>query len=107
MTYLTGFSSLSYASASWYVGKVSRVALTGADGSFVVTFSNTALDDCKHKYAYFDGQDIGEGMLKNAYTLALTSLTTGLNMGIVIDKSVNGSGGQCKAFGMTADLRAN
>ena len=102
------FGSLSaQAVPAWYVGKVSRVALSGSDGSFIITFKNTVLDDCQHKYVYFIGSELGEGRLKHAYTMALTSATAGLNMGVVIDKETNGSGGLCKAIGMTADLRAN
>jgi len=32
---------------------------------------------------------------------------SGLTMGIVIDKNVNGPDGLCYATGMTSDLRAN
>ena len=102
------FSGAVSASPAWYAGKVSRIALTGGnDGSFIVTFDNSNLDDCMHKYAYFRGSQLGDGRLKHAYTMALTSLTTKVSMGIVIDKSVNGSGGICEAMGMTADLRSN
>jgi hypothetical protein len=96
-----------YSAGSWYVGEVKRIALIGSDGSFIVTLKNTALDNCKHKYAYFNAGSLGEGRLKHAYSMALTSLTAGVDMGIVIDKAVNGPDGQCNAYGMTADLRAN
>lgn len=96
-----------HADRQWYVGQVSRVALIdGNDSSFIVSFKNGALDDCQYKYAYFYGGMIGQERLKSAYALAITSLTTGLDMGVVIDKAVNGAGGQCNATGMAADLRA-
>jgi len=95
------------AAPAWYVGKVKRVTFAGSDGSFIITFKNLALDDCQHKYAYFTDNTLGPDRLKQAYSMALTSVTTGLNMGVVIDKSTNGSGGQCNAIGMAADLRAN
>ncbi|WP_064791911.1 hypothetical protein [Shewanella woodyi] len=101
------YSASAHSAGAWYVGKVKRVALLASDGSFIVTLKNTALDDCQHKYAYFSGSSLGDGRLKNAYAMALTSLTAGLNMGIVIDKARNGPGGKCNAYGMTADLRAN
>jgi hypothetical protein len=100
-------STAAHSSASWYVGKVARVALSAADGSFIVTFKNAALDDCQFKYANFNGSSLGEQRMKHAYSMAITSLTTGVDMGIVIDKAKNGPGGACDAYGMTADLRAN
>lgn len=100
-------SIAAHSAASWYVGKVSRVALLRADGSFIVTLKSSALDDCQYKYAYFNSSSLGEQRMKHAYSMALTSLTTGVDMGIVIDKAKNGPDGQCDAYGMTADLRAN
>lgn len=92
------------AEAAWYAGPVSRVALVG-DG-IVVTLKTTALADCQYSYAYFHNPYLDPIVIKNAYAIALTSLTTGLEMGIVIDKAINGPGGQCNAIGMAADLRA-
>ena len=97
--------SSSYAQNAWYVGKVSRIALV--NNGFVLTFKNNALSDCKYKYAYFTNNSLSDVQLKNAYTIALTSITTGLEMGIVINKSLNGNNGICNATGMVADLRAN
>lgn len=85
----TSFSAL--AQPAWYVGKVSRVALSGSDGTFVVMFKNAQLDDCQYKYAYFYGSKLGDAQLKHAYSMALTSVTAGLDMGIVIDKTVRKS----------------
>ncbi|MCU7829570.1 MAG: hypothetical protein KZQ85_10935 [Candidatus Thiodiazotropha sp. (ex Myrtea sp. 'scaly one' KF741663)] len=101
--YFTAFNV--NAANQWYVGKVARIALLQNDGSFIVTFKNSALDDCEYKYAHFFVNSLGADQVKNAYAMALTSLTTGVDMGIVIDK--NGIGEQCDATGMTADLRAN
>lgn len=101
-------SSTAHSAVSWYAGEVARVALLStADGSFIVTFKNAALDGCKHKYAYFNVSSLGEQQVKHAYSMAITSLTTGVDMGIVIDKTKNGTNGSCNATGMTADLRAN
>lgn len=99
-------SSYVEAGAAWYVGQVKRVALLSSDGSFIVTFKNEALDNCKYKYGYFMGSELGEKRLNNAYAMALTSIASGMDMGIVIDKAKNGDGGLCHAYGMTADLRA-
>ena len=65
---------------SWYTGKVSRVVLIGSE--------------------------LGDDRLKHTYTMAFTSLTTKVTMGAVINKDINGVGGQCRATGMTADLRS-
>jgi len=100
-------SSQVFAQANWYKGPVERLALYKDDGSFVITLKNSVLDDCKHNYAYFDGATLGEGQLKAAYTMAITSLTTGVQMGVVIDKFTNGPDGYCYAVGMAADLTAN
>ncbi len=96
------------AAPAWYSGQVARLALVGnPEGSFLVTFKNSALDNCSYGYAYFRTDQLSEVQIKNAYVLALTSLTAGLEMGIVIDKSINGPGGQCEAVGMmAADLKA-
>jgi hypothetical protein len=94
-----------HAGSAWYVGPVKRVALLGSDGSFVVTVENDVLSDCNYQYAYFDVAKLGIERVNKAYTMALTSLSTGYNMGIVIDKDINGPGGDCYAKGMTADLR--
>ena len=91
------------ASNAWYSGVVTNISLLGND-SFVVTLDTSALDDCKCKYAYFNAGQIGVDTAKQAYTMALTSLTTGKTMGIVIDKSINGTGGECDATGMVASL---
>lgn len=94
-----------FSANAWYQGVVNRVALAGADGSFLVTFSNAALSDCAWGYAYFNVGALGAERVKLSYAMAVTSLTTGRPMGIVIDKDVNGPGGNCHATGVTADLR--
>lgn len=93
------------AASGWYQGVVTRLALTGADASFIVTFDSPVLDDCANKYAYFLESRLGTGKVRNAYSIALASLTTGRTMGVVLDKAANGPGGHCYATGMTADLR--
>lgn len=95
------------AAAEFYSGTVTRVALLGTDGSFIVTLNNSSLDDCQHRYAFIYAEDLGEIKVDRAYQMALTSITTGVEMGVVIDKDTNGAGGQCRAIGMTADLRAS
>ncbi len=97
---------ISLADAAWYSGTVSRVALING-GSFIVTFDESTLDDCRNRYAYFRPSQLSDETLKHAYTLALTSITTKMQMGVVIDKAVNGVGGLCYAIGMAADLRSN
>ncbi|MFC6755219.1 hypothetical protein, partial [Halorubrum tibetense] len=77
---LSFYCSVSSAAPNWYVGQVSRVALGAPDGSFIVTLKSSALDNCQHKYAYFNVSQIGAEQTKAAYTMALTSLSTGLDM---------------------------
>jgi hypothetical protein len=89
----------------WYRGVVNRVSLLGADGTFLVTLDNGALSDCSYGYVRFSVGELGQDRVKMAYTLAITSLTTGRPMGVVIDKDLNGVDGDCYASGMTADLR--
>lgn len=98
--------TVSSAANAWYRGEVARVALNGSDGSFIITMKSGALDDCMHKYAYFKVSVLGAERVSKAYTIALMSLSTGMEMGVVIDKAVNGPGGYCDAVGMTADLRS-
>lgn len=93
------------ATPAWYVGKVSRIALIG--NGFIVTFKNDVLKNCKHKYVYFTISKLDELRVNQAYSLALTSLTANVNMGVVFDIDANGIGGLCYAYGMAADLRAN
>lgn len=92
------------AAPAWYTGEVSRIALIEGQG-FVLTFANNSLDDCAGKYVYFSNNYIDEIQVQRAYSLALTSLTTGLQMGVVVDKQALGSDGRCYAIGMVADLR--
>ncbi|WP_102796419.1 hypothetical protein [Bowmanella denitrificans] len=102
---LCAFSTrFAIAAPAWYTGEVSRIALLKGEG-FVLTFANNSLDDCEEKYAYFSNDHIDEVEVQRAYSLALTSLTTGLQMGVVVDKQALGSDGRCYATGMVADLR--
>lgn len=94
-----------HAASAWYVGKVSRIALIGS--GFIVRFKNDALNNCKYKYAYFTIEKLDELKVKQAYSMALTSLTANINMGVVFNIDTNGVGGLCYATGMAADLRAN
>jgi hypothetical protein len=41
-----------------------------------------------------------------AYAMAMTSLTTKMEMNFVIDKDAKGSNGQCYATGMVAGIRS-
>lgn len=87
---------------------VNRVSLTGDEASpaFIVTFTNTALDDCSYGRVYFFKNDLGQDKFMLVYTLALKAVSSSaLDMGVVIDKAINGVGGQCRATVMAADIR--
>lgn len=99
------YSSVTHSAPNWYSGVVNRVALAGSDGSFLVTFNSSALSDCEWGYVYFNVSQLGLERVRNAYAIALISLSAGRSMRVVIDKDINGAGGVCNATGMTADLR--
>ena len=93
----------SNAAVAWHFGKINRVYLH-TDG-FIVTFESAALDDCAHKYAYFKDSVIGEKTVSRAYSMALAAKAAGQEFGVVIDKAINGPGGDCDVIGGQADIR--
>ena len=94
--------SLAYSSPAWYQGTINRVWTDDPNGGFVVTYSgNTGLSDCRYGYVYFRPGNIQPDMLKNSLNLALSAFHAGSNVGIVIDKELNGE--YCHA--MSIDIR--
>ncbi|MCQ4298073.1 hypothetical protein NAU58_21070 [Pseudomonas stutzeri] len=94
-------SNQASAAPAWYSGKITRVWPQG--GAFIVTLDSTALDDCQHKYAYFQRATLGEKLYSETYALALSSMAMQTKFGIVIDKLAVGA--QCNAT--SADVRQN
>ena len=92
----------SNAAAAWYFGKITRVYMH-TDG-FIVTLDSGVLDDCLHKYVYFQDSVIGEKTVSRAYSMALSAIAADQEFGVVIDKAINGSGGQCNSNGQ-ADVK--
>jgi hypothetical protein len=79
--------------------------LLSDDGSFVVTVNTDAFDDCAYKYAYFLTSNVGAERIKMAYAMAMTSVTTKMEMNFVIDKAAKGPSGQCYVTGMVSGIR--
>ena len=86
-----------HASPAWYYGKISRIFLFS--NGFVLRFDSTALDDCKHKYVYYNDSQLGTKQVDRAYSMALAAQASGRTVGVVIDKSINGPGGVCNSNG--------
>lgn len=89
------------ATAAWYGGTISRI-FVHSDG-FIVTVNGAALDDCLHQYAYFRVSDLGDKVVDRALALALAAQASGRTFRTVIDKAINGPGGECRSNG-SADI---
>lgn len=96
-TIMVSFPALSV--PAWYEGKLTRV--WSLDSLFVVMMDSTALQDCKHAYAYFYRSDFGDKHYGELYSLMLAAYATGDKVGMVIDKQ--GDGLECRI--MSADIR--
>lgn len=66
---------------------------------FIVTFDGPALDDCQYKYAYYQVGTLGDKKVDRALSVALMPRASGETLGVVVDKAVNGPGGQCSSNG--------
>lgn len=88
------------ATVQWYHGGISRIAGVGGN-DFILTLDSGVLSDCQYNYVYFREVVLGTATVKNAYALAMMAKASGMQFGTVIDKAVNGPGGQCdQAFNM-------
>ena len=90
-------SQAASAQPAWYYGTVNRIYLYSS--GFVVTMNSGALDDCKYKYVYFKVSEIGDTQVDRAYAMVLSAQASGRTLGVVIDKSINGAGGDCLSNG--------
>ncbi len=90
------------AAIDWYFGDVQRIYMF--NGGFVLRMSTTALDDCLHKYVYFREVTLPEKTVDRAYSMALSAQASGKQLGVVIDKAINGPGGMCESTG-DVDIR--
>jgi hypothetical protein len=79
---------------AWYRGGITRIASMGGN-DFLLTFDNGVLSDCQNNYVFFRESILGTAMVKNAYALAMTAKATGMQFGAVIDKAIDGPGGEC------------
>lgn len=79
---------------AWYRGGITRIAVT-VGNDFILTFDSGPLSDCQYSYVYFKESILGTAAIKNAYALALTAKAAGMQFGTVIDKTINGAGGEC------------
>jgi hypothetical protein len=87
-------SSSAFATPQWYRGGITRIAVT-VGNDFILTLDSGVLSDCQYSYVYFLESVLGTSAVKNAYALALTAKASGMQFGTVIDKAINGPGGQC------------
>ena len=102
---ISGFYTFnSYAVAKWYKGKITRITLYATNESFIITFDNNTLDDCRWKYGYFDVNKLGVEKVKSAYSMAMLAFSSGKTFGIVIDKDLLVNDDRCFAQGMAADI---
>jgi len=91
------FSSTAMAVPNWYYGKVERVFIYTS--GFILEFDTTSLDDCLHTYVYFRTPALTDANVDRALSVALAAQATNKTVGVVIDKAINGPGGQCNAIG--------
>lgn len=96
-------STTAEAVGSWYYGKVQRIHLY-SDAGFVMKFDSTALDDCQWQYVYIRTPNYSERGVDRALSIALAAQASGRTVGVVIDKTINGPGGQCDSNGQI-DIR--
>ena len=95
---MSTYSTTADAAGSWYYGKVQRIYMY-ADAAFVMTFDSTALDDCHGQYVYIRAPNFTERGVDRALSIALSAQASGRTVGVVIDKTINGPGGQCDSYG--------
>jgi hypothetical protein len=87
-------STSASATPQWYRGGITRIAIT-VGNDFILTLDSGVLSACQYSYGYFLESVLGTSAVKNAYALALTAKASGMQFGTVIDKAINGPGGQC------------
>jgi len=85
------------ATPQWYYGNVERIYMF--NGGFVVKMTTTALSDCQWEYVYFRELTLPEKTVDRAYSMALSAQASGKQLGVVIDKTINGPGGMCECNG--------
>ena len=90
-------SSTTMAVPNWYYGKVERIFVY-TEG-FVMEFDTTSLDDCLHTYVYFKTPNLTQENINRALSVALSAQASGMTVGVVIDKAINGPGGHCNGNG--------
>lgn len=86
------------AGSAWYYGTVKRIFVNTSDG-FVLMMNSAALDDCQYEYVYYKLSTLGDKKVDRAYSMALAAQASGRTLGVVIDKAINGPGGQCASSG--------
>ncbi len=79
-------STDSMAANQWYNGPVSTVLTSGPDGSFYAYVDNAdIISTCAYKRVLFRVEDMGVERTKAALALAMASIMTGKNWGVVLD----------------------
>ena len=101
---LAGFAWLSAplvsdAAPAWYGGTIEFIQ--PYSGGIGVKLDGTVLDDCQHQRVWVKDSVLGEKAVDRIYSMVLAAQAAGRRVEIVIDKSVNGPGGECVAMGNT------
>jgi len=93
------FSEILFATPAWYFGKITRV-WNFTEGSFIITFDSTSLDNCKDKYVYFNNK-LSQVQLQSNLSVALSAFHANSKIGVVIDKTNDGD----PCYAMSIDIR--
>ena len=82
---------------NWYGGTIEWVQpYVGGVG---VKVYGTELDDCQNKRVWLKDSVLGEKTVDRLYSMALAAQASGRRVEFVIDKAINGPGGECVAMG--------
>lgn len=82
------FIGPSFATSSWYYGKIDRVWRYN-DDNFRITLGADDLDDCEHEYAHFNANRLGREHFDGLYSMALTAFVSNQRVSLVIDKDLD------------------
>ena len=92
---LLGASS-AFSAGAWYAGKIQFIYLY--NGGFNIDFVGSSIDDCLHERIYVKQSTLGAELVDRAYAMALSAQASGRTLSVVVDKAINGPGGECEAI---------
>ncbi len=68
-------------------------------GGVGIKVYGTELDDCQSQRVWLKDSVLGEKTVDRLYSMALSAQASGRRVDFVIDKAINGPGGECVATG--------